>query len=134
MILVVCLDACDGLRFNNRRQSRDRCVTERIKQLSEGKRLYISDSSKDLFADFDCIVASNFLELAEPGDICFCETPIVCEFIENVEKLIVFRWDKVYPQDEKFPLNEFTAALPLKNTSTFQGYSHELITQEIYER
>ncbi len=105
MTLIVCLDERNGMRFNNRRQSSDRCVTDRIARLS-----------------------------ADSSDVCFFETGDISAYLESAEKVIVFRWDKVYPSDTKFPMEEFSKIFTLQSTQTFPGYSHDLITQEVYTR
>lgn len=105
MTLIICLDKRNGMRFNNRRQSFDRCVTERIVRLS-------SDSS----------------------NVCFFETGDISAYLEIAEKVVIFRWDKVYPADVKFPMDQFSKAFTLISTDTFHGYSHDLITQEVYVR
>lgn len=105
MTLIVCLDRRNGMRFNNRPQSTDRRVTERIDRL-----------------------------LAERSDVCFFETGDLSRCLERTEKLIVFRWDKVYPADRKFPMEETLKRFTLKSTECFPGFSHDLITQEVYVR
>lgn len=105
MTLIVCVDQRNGFRFNNRRQSSDRCVTERI----------------------------NYL-LADGKNTCFLENGDPFTYLKSVEKLIVFRWDKVYPADTKFPMEDFLKQLTLQSRETFPGFSHELITQEVYIR
>ena len=105
MTLVVCLDKRDGMGFNNRRQSADRCVTERVARMS-----------------------------ADSGDIYFFENGDISAYLEIVNKVVIFRWDKVYPADIRFPMDRFSKEFRLSSTETFPGYSHDLITQEVYER
>lgn len=105
MTLVVCLDKHDGMGFNNRRQSADRCVTERVARMS-----------------------------ADSGDIYFFENGDISAYLEIANKVVIFRWDKVYPADIRFPMDRLLKVFRLSSTETFPGYSHDLITQEVYER
>lgn len=134
MILVVCLDQRNGMRFNNRRQSFDRCVIDRIIQMSRGKRLYLSLVSDALFSGAEHIVCDGIPVCADCGDIFFFETGELSKFLDMAEMLIVFRWDKVYPADTKFPMDSVKNTFSLQTTELFQGYSHDVITQEVYVR
>ena len=104
MTLVVCLDQRNGMRFNNRRQSTDRCVTDRIERITE------------------C------------GNVCFFETGDVSSNLKQTDKVIVFRWDKVYPADARFPMEEILNTFHLESKEAFPGYSHDVIIQEVYVR
>ena len=48
----------------------------------------------------------------------------------KAKKVVVYRWDKVYPADYKLPLRQYK----LVSTLEFQGYSHDKIVKEVYER
>ena len=134
MILVVCLDLRDGIRFNQRRQSADRCVIERILQLSQGKRLLVAAASAQLFPREQIAVSSQPLFLAGPEDACFMEDSDVLPYAHKVKKLIVFRWDKTYPADTTFPMAYFREHLRKTEETLFPGNSHTAIIQEVYER
>lgn len=134
MTLIVCLDIRNGLRFNDRRQSSDRCVTERVIRMSEGRRLYILPESASLFSGMDCVVSEEISQLADGDDICFVETGDFSTYLDKTKTMVVYRWDKVYPADTKFPMDAFLERLSLRSTETFSGYSHDWITQEVYTR
>ena len=48
MKVIITLDDKNGMMFNNRRQSRDRAVTEHILALAEGKTLWVSPYTQKL--------------------------------------------------------------------------------------
>lgn len=48
MKVIITLDDRNGMMFNNRRQSRDRAVTEHILALAEGKTLWVSPYTQKL--------------------------------------------------------------------------------------
>ena len=132
MTLIICLDKNNGFSFNNRRQSRDSKVVERICNLSQCSKLHISEYSKNLFSLPCCFinVSDKPLYEAKENEFCFIENEIFENCLDIVSKLIVFRWDKVYPQDRSFEWN--MENWTLVSTNTFKGTSHEEITEEVY--
>lgn len=53
------------------------------------------------------------------------------DFSENaVEKIIIYRWDKVYPADIYLDIS--AERWIQKKKKEFCGYSHEIITKEVY--
>ena len=131
--LIVTLDDRDGMMFNCRRQSRDRVLNERILALCDGK-LTVNAYTAQLFADTDAnlTVDENPLGIAKADDWCFVENLPIAPYEEKIEKLVVFRWNRVYPNDRRFDLK--LEAWRLVSQSEFAGYSHEKITEEVYFR
>lgn len=136
MKIIVCLDENQGLLFNGRRQSRDRLVTEDILALCEGQRLYISEFSAPLFeGNLDAVqVDEDFLSLAGEGAFCFAENQPLLPYLERIEAVIVYRWNRVYPADFYFDLSMDELGWRCVERRDFPGYSHEKITREVYLR
>ena len=136
MKLIVNLDERNGMSFNNRRQSRDRAVTRRIASLCNGCDLWIHPVSVPLFSDFDVSirVSEDYLHCAQDEDWCFAEIGDMRPDLSVCEQVVIFRWNRTYPYDCKFPMellqNEFT----LSEMVEFEGYSHAIITMEVYSR
>ncbi len=135
MKLIVCLDDKNGMLFNRRRQSSDRVLRERILLLTESSRLWMNDYSAKQFEETTshCCVDEDFLGKALSGEYCFVENVIPEEVYDRVEQLIVYRWNRVYPSDVTFPFERFSP-WRLVNQTSFEGYSHPEITEEVYER
>lgn len=133
MNLIVTLDDRDGMMFNHRRQSRDRILNEHILALCGGK-LTVNPYTAQLFADTEAelTVSETPLAVAEANDWCFVEDLPIAPYEEKVGKLVVFRWNRVYPSDRKFDLK--FSAWNLISQTEFAGYSHEKITEEVYIR
>ena len=51
MNVILCLDDNNGMLFNNRRQSRDEKVIEKILEITKNKRLWVNKYSYSLFSD-----------------------------------------------------------------------------------
>ena len=130
MNLVVCIDDRGGMLFNNRRQSSDRYVAQRILELTTGSRLLVDSYTAKLF-DTGAVVCDNLLESAQEQDYCFVENKDVASYVERAEKIIVFRWNRTYPADLHFPLDALSER-KLFHSEEFSGYSHERIIMEIY--
>lgn len=129
MILISCADNALGLRFNHRRQSRDRVVCGRMLEKSGG-RLWLAEETKGLFAGFpeaELTIVSD--PAAVPvGDFCFWEGPTDA----SAERIILYRWNRDYPGDERFCFPGGEAMWQLDRREDFPGFSHEKITEEIY--
>lgn len=112
-----------GMSFNNRRQSFDRYVIDDIKKIC-GDKLYIDNCSSDLF-DKTCLSLS---------DDCFYfyEFGNIDDFIDKIDIIILYKWNRVYPSDRFFPID--LSNWRIISSTSFAGYSHEKITRAIYKR
>ena len=79
-------------------------------------------------------VSEAFLEQAGKGDYVFVEDRPLAPWAEKVEKLVVFRWNRVYPGDQYFDLDLAEGQWHKTETRDFPGKSHERITMEVYTR
>ena len=136
MNLIVCVDNQNGMSFNNRRQSRDRAVIEKICDIAEGNTLLISSYSAMLFQEttLHVCISDNFYEQKESACFFFIEREDARLFLENTDKIFMFRWNRDYPSDLKFPMDAVLAEFKLSDCFEFEGNSHPLITLEVYER
>ena len=128
MKLIVCLDDKNGMMFNKRRQSRDRVLIENVLELCKGEKLYTNEYSSKLFPEKSVEVIEEFSKIEE--GYCFAENFTVNE--ENIEEIIVYKWNRLYPADTYFNID--LAGWNLTETVDFEGSSHEKITREIYVR
>lgn len=135
MNVIVCVDDSLGMLFNNRRQSRDSVLINRVIDMCDKSRLWIGEFSRSLFSTFDCpimIINDNFLSIAGAGDFCFVENVHITPFVDKIERLIVFKWNRDYPSD--FSLDVDLSEWSLVSSNDFKGSSHEEITMEVYKR
>ena len=98
----------------------------------EGRELWMNSYSHGQFQNDEgnFVVDEAFIRKAGQCEYCFVETNDLSEV--EIEKLILYRWDKIYPADMNLKVNmeEWT----LVEQFEFEGYSHEKITKEVYER
>ena len=129
MKIIICLDNNNGLMFNNRRQSRDSKVIDDIFKVIDSSKLYINDFSAELFTDRNVIKCNDFLEECSEDDYCFIENADFKKYINKVNTIIIYRWNRSYPFDKKFNTDLLTS-FRLKYTIDFAGTSHDKITRE----
>ena len=134
MNIAVCLDDKNGMLFCGRRQSKDRYLRQQLLQLAQPDALWMNSFSAKQFEEGDAIgVAEDFLEHAPQGSWCFVENTDVLPYKEKIERIAIYRWNRLYPSDVKFPVEALWDGWQLISTRTFPGYSHEEITEEIYQ-
>ena len=132
MNVIICLDDKNGIQFNHRRQSRDQAVCDRMLELAKDSALWMDEYSAKMFPAGQVKVAQDFLQKAGPGEYCFVENDTFLRHYDKVEKVIVYRWNKVYPADMKIE-SSFFDRKNLAQKCDFAGNSHEKITEEIYQ-
>ena len=135
MIVIACVDDSMGMLFNNRRVSRDEKVIDKIVEVANGRRIWMSDYSQSLFEYTEVqniIMDDNYLEKADCNEYCFVEKEMLSNYKDKMEKIILFKWNRDYPSDKKFDL-DLTEWIN-ESSMEFQGNSHECITMEVYTR
>lgn len=132
MRLIVCLDDKNGMAFNHRRQSRDRNVIEKVEELVKGSILHCSPYSVKLFPSDSFESSEDYLLQAGEDDFCFVELEDLAPYEQQIKEITVFRWNRLYPADLRFPID--LTQWRLEQTVEFPGHSHEKITMEVYRR
>lgn len=134
MNIAVCLDDKNGMLFGGRRQSKDQYLRRELLQLAQPNELWMNGFSAKQFDAADAIyVTEDFLERAAQGQWCFVENCDILPYKEKIEYIAVYRWNRHYPSDVKFPVEAFRDSWRLVSTRAFPGYSHDEITEEIYQ-
>ena len=148
MKIIVCVDNQNGMMFNHRRQSQDRVLRKRILELTGGKKLWMNAYSQKQFLQVNGNMPKEqeqsgqlgqsgqiqadeaFLEKAGPGGPCCVEDRSVAPFAGRVERVVLYRWDRAYPADLYWDLS--LEGWTLARREEFPGFSHEIITKEVY--
>ena len=136
MKVIICLDERRGILFNHRRQSKDRRVIADIVSHLDGRSLYITPYSEKLFLEsgISYTVDERMLEIAEAEDVCFAESADFLAHLDSVTQITVYWWNRHYPSDVRVDLDFDEAGYALKEQYEFEGFSHEKITVQRYER
>lgn len=136
LIIIAVVDDDYGLMFNHRRQSQDRCLREYILNMTKNSKLFMNAYSFEQFSESienNISVDDEFMNHAKERDYCFIENTDIRPYLNKVSQVILFRWNRRYPSDQKFPKD----LLELFNKNTekdLKGNSHPKITEEIYLR
>ncbi len=131
MNVIICLDDNNGMLFNNRRQSRDKMVLCDIFRDLRGETLYITPFSENLMADYsDRISVCDDVSEIDAGQWFFCENVDLMPFVDRIEKIIVYNWNRVYPADFSCSLD--FSAYTLVGEFEFECNSHKVITKKVF--
>ena len=125
------------MMFNKRRQSQDKLLRVSIKELVKGKTLFMNEYSYKLYKDINnenIIVSENYLDECENDNFCLVENKPLNNYIEKIDNIIIYKWNRIYPSDLYFDIDIKNGQWKLIETEEFQGSSHEKITKEIYRR
>lgn len=135
MKIIVCLDDYGGMLFNFRRQSRDRVLIEDVMSSIGDKKIHILEFSEILFSAYEdkYVVVDDFSNLSDDC-VCFVENVDVKPFLDKISEVTVYHWNRVYPRDFVFDINLEKEGFSLVSSCEFEGYSHENIKKEVYER
>ena len=132
MIVCVAVDDNLGMTFNKRRQSQDRVLRERLLELTQGRNLWMNSYSVQQFGSplpCNIIEDNDFLDNAGSHDFCFVENMPLAKYQNQIEKIILFKWNRVYPADTYFDI-PLGSGWTLSSTFDFGGSSHIKITTE----
>ena len=131
MTLFLCLDDNGGMMFGGKRQSRDRVLIDDMLSLC-GEKLNITAYSEPLFKDraHKVSVSSDVLS----GGSWFIENGRLIGDISGVSKIVIYKWNRVYPADVKLSFSPEKEGFELTEVYEFAGSSHENITRETYKR
>ncbi len=134
MNIIVCIDDDNGMLFHGRRQSKDRILRQQARALAQGQPLWMNSYTAGQFREDGCEVVSDeaFLENAPEDAWCFVENVDVIPVVNKIQKVVLYRWNRLYPSDVKFPTELFAPKWQLISTRTFAGSSHDEITEEVY--
>lgn len=119
--------------FNHRRQSMDRILREDMLAYTACKVLWMSPYTAGQFAEIlpHMQVTDDPVGSAGEEEYCFVESDDWINANDQIRDIIVYRWNRVYPADVRFPQSEL-ARRKLVGTVEFMGSSHDRITREIY--
>ena len=133
MKIVICLDEQNGYMFNNRRQSMDKKLRQRLISLLDGKPLWMSEYTKKQFdEEGNYVVDNDYENKAAETDFCFIEDKGFS--LEDCNEVWIFRWKRKYPYDKKFEVDLSKEGFVKENVQKFEGSSHDEIKFEIYKR
>lgn len=137
MIVCVAVDDKMGMTFNRRRQSKDALLRKKLLEISKGHRLYMNNYSAKQFenvSDYNIVVDDEMLDKACDDDFCFVENLPLKGYEQLINKMFIFRWNRLYPADMFFDISLDDNNWILDSAIEFEGNSHKNITMEEWIR
>lgn len=136
MKIIVCIDDRFGMLFFGKRQSRDSALLAEMKEYIGDARLLCHPFSEKMLkeADIKFKASEKFLDKAKRDDYCFVENMHIREYMDEVDELVIYNWNRHYPSDMQLDIIPGTFGLALREKKEFVGSSHEKITKEIYRK
>lgn len=135
MKLVLCVDDKGGMAFHGRRQSMDRLLRADLLAMVGETPIWMTPYSAKQFdpSPANLRTAEDFLDRAGAGEYCFAEFSPLAPWLDRMEGLVVYRWNRVYPADVYLDFDP-TAWFVLDSTVEFPGSSHNILAKEVYTR
>lgn len=133
MNIYTIVDDNFGMLFNSRRQSKDRVLREHMLRECEDTTLWMNTYSSDQFElplPGNVIVDDDFLDKAGEDDACFVENLPLTGFESRINKMFLFKWNRIYPADTWLDVRPGGRGWQLAAVEEFEGNSHEKITKE----
>ena len=133
--VAVCLDDENGMGFGGRRQSRDRLLIADLVKECADRPLFVGEYSHMLFEEYpQAMVIDDLFADCPDGGVCFAELKPLKPYLELIEEMIVYRWNRLYPADLYFDVDLQKNGFSLVSSCEFVGSSHDKITKEVYRR
>lgn len=141
MVVYIAIDNNNGMLFNHRRQSQDRIMRQNMLKQCADAKLWISEFSQMLFQPQDgvefpsnIVVDNDFLSKAEPNDHCFVENIDLSPWMDKIDTLVIYKWNRGYPADFYFDFSTLDNDWRKFSVNHFKGSSHNKITKEVWKR
>lgn len=134
MTIIVCIDDKFGVLFDGKRQSRDRGLIENLIELVSSERLIVSPFSAALFEGYEVEIREKPLDAADRGDFVFIEGGGLLPYLDKIEEIVIYKWNRTYPRDALLDLVPEKNGFKLVESVDFVGTSHKKITREVYRK
>lgn len=134
MIWVVCVDDRNGIAFHDRPQSRDRALREDLLAMAGEKRIWMDEAARRQFTEEspNLAAAADFPEKAGPGEFCFGGAAPILPWLRQIEAVVLYRWNRVYPADRYLDFDPAKAGWTCVERTEFPGHSHPKLTKEVF--
>ena len=87
---------------------------------------------KPLFDEGKVCIDSELLELAAEDEFCFVENLKVAPYMDKINEIYLFKWNRKYPSDTKIDIC-IEDSYKCVSSEEFEGNSHERITLEVWK-
>lgn len=135
LTVAICIDERRGMLFGGRRQSRDRVLIADLVETAQDLPLCIDRFSKTLFDQYpNTRICEDLFADCPANSICFVENIPLLPYLEEIDTLILYHWNRHYPADVHLDLEPLANGFSLLSRTEFTGSSHNTITKEVYRK
>ena len=133
LTLIICLDDGGGMTFLGKRQSRDRVLLSEMFD-SFSAPIYVLPYSTSILGEHEGRYISSDAPIkdAPEGGVVFLERGSIAAVIDEVETLVIYRWNRRYPKDAAIDID--LDAWRVLESREFVGSSHDKITKLVMKR
>ena len=135
MKIIVVVSNDGGMMFNHRRQSKDQILRKHILELTTNSCLLVNEYTGRQFEEEEketIVIDNACLDIAGENDYVFVENMDILPYVDKIDEIIMYCWNRAFPSDIKFPLSldgwEMTSMIE------FAGNSHERITEKMFKK
>lgn len=135
MIICMVVDDRNGILHKQRRLSQDRELRKDILREVGDKVLWMNTYSARQFEHPlapEIRIDENFLEKAGAGEYCFVENVHLMDYLDEIEKIILYKWNRTYPSDMQMDFHPSELDLQMERSVDFAGVAHPKITKEVW--
>ena len=133
--VAVAVDDEGGMLFYGKRLSKDGVLTAEFIESAGEAPVCASIFSKILFAKYPNVkLCENLFDEAEDGSFCFVENLHLVPYLNMIDTLVIYRWNRFYNSDFKLDIDPKECGYKLRSATEFGGSSHDKITKEVYVR
>lgn len=134
LTVAVAVDDEGGMLFYGKRLSKDSVLTAEFIESAAEAPVYASDFSRILFAKYPKVkLCENPFEDAEDRAYCFIENYHLAPYLDMIDTIIIYRWNRFYNSDFKLDIDPQKCGYICSKITEFSGSSHDKITKEVYE-
>ena len=91
-------------------------------------------SAKQFEEEADFNISEDCITETAQGEYCFVEGKPLLQFEKWIERIVLIKWNRVYPSDIKFDIPLAEHGWKCIFTDEFAGKSHEKISVEVYDK
>ena len=135
MKVIVVVSDDGGMMFNHRRQSKDQILRKHILELTTNSRLLVNEYTGRQFEEEEkesIVIDNTCLDIANENDYVFVENMDILPYVDKIDEIIIYCWNRAYPSDTKFPLS--LDGWEMTSMVEFAGNSHERITEKMFKK
>lgn len=137
MKAIICVEDNGGICFHSRRVSQDVHQREDVCARYGKEGLLMKASTAELYKtqeSVSCTIVPSWAHACSLSGWCVFEDREVSAYEKELEEVVIYRWNRRYPSDEKLRLTLKAPLWRCVKRYEFAGKSHPRISVEHYRK